>query len=74
MYGASWVRNCNFWTWTTQESCAAAAGFAPMMPPLERPAPLVDEQGNDLDPGTAGGSSSASGDQGKDTKRSAANG
>ncbi|EIE22426.1 hypothetical protein COCSUDRAFT_42735 [Coccomyxa subellipsoidea C-169] len=49
-------------------------GFAPMMPPLERPAPLVDEQGNDLDPGTAGGSSSAPGDQGKDTKRSAANG
>ncbi|CAL8468607.1 g8147 [Coccomyxa elongata] len=24
-------------------------GFAPMMPPLERPAPLVDERGNDIE-------------------------
>lgn len=45
-----------------------------MMPPLERPATLVDEHGNDIEPDTSGTTSSVPEGQEKDVEPSPANG
>ena len=45
-----------------------------MIPPLERPATLVDEHGNDIEPDRAGDHSSAPGSQAKDAEPSPAKG